>query len=82
MLTYTYSRTKDGKTEKVPKWNHSNCRQPTPIQRKKLVALAIMNLLSFSNDKQTIAQLFYPNLDDWKWGDDEINFAKTIWSIK
>ncbi len=52
------------------------------IKVVRQVALAIMNLLSFSNDKQTIAQLFYPNLDDWKWGDDEINFAKTIWSIK
>ncbi len=46
------------------------------------VALAIMNLLSFSNDKQVIANLFYPNFDDWKWKEDEINFAKTIWSIK
>jgi hypothetical protein len=41
-----------------------------------------MNLLSISNDKNEIANMFYPNFDDWKWGEDEIKFAKTIWSIK
>ena len=46
------------------------------------IALAIMNLLSISNDKNEIANMFYPNFDDWKWGEDEIKFAKTIWSIK
>ena len=52
------------------------------IKVVRQVALAIMNLLSFSNDKQAIAELFYPNLDDWKWGDDEKRFAEQIWSIK
>jgi len=52
------------------------------IHTVEQVALKIMNLLSYSNDKHEIANLFYPNLDDWKWGAEEIKFAKTIWSIK
>ena len=44
------------------------------------VALSIMKLLAYSNDKYEIASLFYPNFDDWKWSEDEIKFAKTIWS--
>jgi hypothetical protein len=39
-----------------------------------------MKLLAYSNDKYEIASLFYPNFDDWKWNEDEIKFAKTIWS--
>ena len=52
------------------------------IEEVRKIALAIMNLLSISNDKNEIANMFYPNFDDWKWGEDEIKFAKTIWSIK
>jgi hypothetical protein len=52
------------------------------IEEVRKIALAIMNLLSISNDKHEIANMFYPNFDDWKWGEDEIKFAKTIWSIK
>ena len=44
------------------------------------VALSIMKLLAYSNDKYEIASLFYPNFDDWKWSEEEIKFAKTIWS--
>ena len=52
------------------------------ISEVRKIALSIMNLLSASNDKNEIANMFYPNFDDWKWGEDEIKFAKTIWSIK
>ena len=45
------------------------------------IAYSIMQFLSYSNDKHELANSCYPNLDDWKWGEDEINFAKTIWSI-
>lgn len=45
------------------------------------VAIAVMNLLSFSNDKYEIAKLFYPNFDSWIWSNKEdIEFAKSIWS--
>lgn len=46
------------------------------------IALAIMNLLSYSNEKTEIAKLFYPNFESWMWGEDEIKYAKSIWSIK
>jgi len=49
------------------------------IKTVRSVANAIMNLLSYSNDKNQIAKLFYPNFDSWLWGEDEIKLAKTIW---
>ena len=49
------------------------------IKTVRSVAIAIMNLLSYSNDKNQIASLFYPNYDSWLWGKDEIKLAKTIW---
>jgi len=49
------------------------------IKTVRSVASAIMNLLSYSNDKNQIASLFYPNYDSWLWGKDEIKLAKTIW---
>jgi hypothetical protein len=49
------------------------------INTVRNVAYAIMNLLSYSNDKNEIASLFYPNYDSWLWGKDEIKLAKTIW---
>ena len=52
------------------------------IQTVEQVAYSIMTFLSYSNDKYELANSCYPNIDDWKWGRDEINFAKTIWSIK
>ena len=45
-------------------------------------ALAVMNLLSYSNDKYEIARLFVPNFDSWMWSSEEdIEFAKSIWEI-
>ena len=48
----------------------------------KRVASSIMDLLSYSNDVNQIAKLFYPNFDDWRWSEGEIKVAKEIWSIK
>ena len=45
-------------------------------------ALAVMNLLSYSNDKYEIAKLFVPNFDSWMWSSEEdIEFARSIWEI-
>jgi len=45
-------------------------------------ALAVMNLLSYSNDKYEIARLFVPNFDSWMWSSEEdIEFARSIWEI-
>lgn len=52
------------------------------IQTVEQVAYSIMTFLSYSNDKYELANSCYPNIDDWKWGEEDINFAKTIWSIK
>lgn len=46
----------------------------------KDASLTIMNLLSYSNDINQIARLFYPNYDSWMWSKDDIEIAKTIWS--
>ena len=40
---------------------------------------SIKNLLSYSNDKQQIANLFYPDLDHWMWSDQEREAATKIW---
>ena len=77
VLDYIHVSAKENQVVTMPV---SNIDEHISVVRQ--VALAIMNLLSFSNDKQVIANLFYPNLDDWKWREDEINFAKTIWRIK
>tara|TARA_Y100001937_G_scaffold53200_1_gene73391 strand:+ start:2709 stop:3500 length:792 start_codon:yes stop_codon:yes gene_type:complete len=50
------------------------------IKEVEKVALAIMRLLSYSNDKYEIANLSYPDYDSWMWSDQEKQFARTIWS--
>ena len=40
----TYTRIRNGEKEhNVPKWEWSKAREPSPVQRKKLIALAIMS---------------------------------------
>ena len=51
------------------------------IETVEQIAYSIMQFLSYSNDKYELANGCYPNIDDWKWGEDEINFAKQIWRI-
>ena len=46
----------------------------------RTAALAITNLLSYSDDINQIASLFFPNYDDWMWSEGEIAAAKKLWS--
>lgn len=49
------------------------------IATVRKVANTIMNLLSYSNDVKQIADLFYPNFDDWRWSKTDIETAKKLW---
>ena len=51
------------------------------VEVLKRGALAIMNFLSISDDKNDLAKLVIPDFDDWKWSDGDINEAKQIWRI-
>ena len=42
---------------------------------------SMMNVCAYSNDINEVAQLFFPNFDDWKWSAAEIGAAKKIWRI-
>jgi len=75
VLDYVYVSSKGNEVVTRPV---DNVDEHINVVRK--VSLAIMNFLSFSNDKYVLAQSVYPNFDDWKWSEDEIKFAKTIWS--
>ena len=50
------------------------------LEEVKRAAITIMNVLSYSNDINEIAKLYYPDLDDWKWTDRERELARQIWS--
>lgn len=52
------------------------------VEMLKKGALGIMKLLSISDDKNYLASLFLPNLDDWRWGEEQTKEAKSIWSEK
>ena len=52
------------------------------IATVKKVAHSIMNLLSYSDDVNEIASLFYPDYDDWRWSKEDIKVAQNLWSIK
>ena len=41
----------------------------------------MMNVCAYSNDINEVAQLFFPNFDDWKWSVAEVAAAKKIWRI-
>ena len=43
---------------------------------------AIPSALPHSVNIKEIASMHYPNLDSWEWGQDDINNAKKLWSIK
>ena len=51
------------------------------VSELKNAAYAMMNVLSYSDDIRTVASLFYPDFDDWRWSDDDIEAAKNLWSI-
>lgn len=51
------------------------------INEVKRACLNMMNVLSYSNDVNGIAELFFPNFDDWKWSSKEKQEAKKLWRI-
>lgn len=58
----------------------TNVEENVSVLRK--AAFAMMNLLSYSDDIRTVASLLYPDFDDWRWSDEDIEAAKNLWSIK
>lgn len=51
------------------------------INEVKRACMSMMNVLSYSNDVNGIAELFFPNFDDWKWSNKEKQEAKKLWRI-
>ena len=51
------------------------------VSELKSAAYAMMNVLSYSDDIRTVASLFYPDFDDWRWSDEDKEAAKSLWSI-
>ena len=52
------------------------------VNEVKKAALSMMNVLSYSDDITQVASLFYPDFDDWRWSDLDIEAAKILWRIK
>ena len=42
----------------------------------KQIALGIMKFLSISDDKEELASMVYPDVDDWRWSEEMINEVK------
>jgi hypothetical protein len=51
------------------------------INEVRRACINMMNVCAYSNDINEVAQLFFPNFDDWKWSAAEIGAAKKIWRI-
>ena len=51
------------------------------INEVKKAAISMMNVLSYSDDITQVASLFYPDFDDWRWSDLDIEAAKILWRI-
>ena len=51
------------------------------LEEVKRAAMTIMNVLSYSDDKTQIANLYFPDLDQWQWTNKEREAARQIWSI-
>ena len=46
-------------------------------------SLAMMNVLSYSDDINQVASLYYPDFDDWRWSNGiDRDAAKKLWRIK
>lgn len=46
-------------------------------------ALSMMNVLSYSDDINQVASLFYPDFDDWRWSNPvDQDAAKKLWRIE
>jgi len=51
------------------------------VNELRQAALSMMNVLSYSDDINQVATLFYPDFDDWRWSDLDIEAAKILWRI-
>ena len=74
-MDYVYASKRDG--EVITMVVNDTARHLRDIRR---AASAITRLLSYSDDINQIASLFFPNYDDWMWSEGEIAVAKKLWS--
>ncbi len=53
------------------------------LEELRKASLAMMNVLSYSDDINQVASLFYPDFDDWRWNNPaDVAAAKKLWGIK
>ena len=53
------------------------------VNELQRAALSMMNVLSYSDDINQVASLYYPDFDDWRWSDGiDRDAAKKLWRIK
>ena len=53
-------------------------KQDIEIYQKQVryIAMSIMKFLSISSDKEELASMVLPDVDDWKWSEEMINEVK------
>ena len=53
------------------------------VNELRQAALSMMNVLSYSDDINQVATLFYPDFDDWRWSNPvDRDAAKKLWRIE
>ena len=53
------------------------------VDELKKAAFSMMNVLSYSDDINQVASLFYPDFDDWRWSNPvDKDAAKKLWRIE
>ena len=53
------------------------------VNELRQAALSMMNVLSYSDDINQVATLFYPDFDDWRWSNPvDKDAAKKLWRIE
>ena len=53
------------------------------VNELQRASLAMMNVLSYSDDINQVASLYYPDFDDWRWSNGiDRDAAKKLWRIK
>ena len=53
------------------------------VNELKKAAFSMMNVLSYSDDINQVASLFYPDFDDWRWSNPvDQDAAKKLWRIE
>ena len=85
LAIYSTATNKDAWVDYASK-KHCTTYRVSNIQNTmdEIVAICqgIEKFLSISENIKEIAPIHYPNLDSWEWGQDDINNAKKLWSIK